>query len=101
MFKVQDFEHSSMNYSGPFCFQAKLKAHIHDPNAPELIHFLFTPLSLIYDASKDPIHQGEDLPDRALSPLLVFEAKQLLLNCLTSKELELWQRLGKSWTLTK
>ena len=90
-----------MNYSVPFCFQAKLKAHIHDPNAPELIHFLFTPLSLIYDASKDPIHQGEDLPDRALSPLLVFEAKQLLLNCLTSKELELWQRLGKSWTLTK
>ena len=78
-----------------------MKAHIHDPNAPELVHFLFTPLSLIYEASRDPIHQGEDLSERAVSPLMVHEAKQLLINCLTSKELELWQRLGKSWTLTK
>ncbi len=23
------------------------QAHIHDPNAPELVHFLFTPLALI------------------------------------------------------
>lgn len=81
-----------------FCFQAKLKAHIHDPNAPELVHFLFTPLSLIYEASRDPIHGYRDLSGDAVSPLLLVDAKQLLLNCLTSKEMDLWQRLGKSWT---
>lgn len=88
-------------YDTCLLFQAKLKAHIHDPNAPELVHFLFTPLSLIYEASRDPIHDRRDLGSEAVAPLLLNDAKQLLLNCLTSKELELWQRLGKSWTMTK
>lgn len=98
---ADDFIDIFQKFKFAFNLLAKLKAHIHDPNAPELVHFLFTPLSLIYEASRDPIHQGEDLSGRAVTPLLVYEAKQLLLNCLTSKELELWQRLGKSWTLTK
>lgn len=84
-----------------FAFQSKLKAHIHDPNAPELVHFLFTPLSLIYEASRDPVHNNADLAERALAPLITSDAKQLLLNCLTSKELELWQQLGKSWTTSR
>ena len=82
-------------------FQAKLKAHIHDPNAPELVLFLFTHLSLIYEASRDPIHGGRDLGVEAVAPLLLPEAKQLLTNCLTSKELKLWTRLGRPWTLVK
>ena len=44
-----------------FNLLAKLRAHIHDPNAPELVHFLFTPLALIVDASHDS-HYGPDLP---------------------------------------
>jgi epidermal growth factor receptor kinase substrate 8 len=78
-----------------------LKAHIHDPNAPELVHFIFTPLSLIYEASRDPVHAGIDLASKAVSPLLTREAKELLLNCLTSKELELWQLLGRNWTTSE
>ncbi|KAK3603216.1 hypothetical protein CHS0354_036146 [Potamilus streckersoni] len=96
-----DFIDIFQKFKFAFNLLAKLKAHIHDPNAPELVHFLFTPLSLIYEASRDPSHGGENLSDKAVVPLLTNDSKQLLLNCLTSKELELWQRLGRSWTDTR
>merc|ERR1719411_1807869 len=79
-----------------FNLLAKLKAHIHDPNAPELVHFLFTPLALIVDASHDS-HYGPNLPSKVVGPLLTANAIDLLVNCLTSKESELWHSLGESW----
>eukprot|EP00096_Caligus_rogercresseyi_P009621 TRINITY_DN3292_c0_g1_i1.p1 TRINITY_DN3292_c0_g1~~TRINITY_DN3292_c0_g1_i1.p1 ORF type:complete len:550 (-),score=166.19 TRINITY_DN3292_c0_g1_i1:1137-2786(-) len=79
-----------------FNLLSKLKAHIHDPNAPELVHFLFTPLALIVDASHES-HYGPNLPGKVLSPLLTSGAVDLLLNCLTSKENELWHSLGDPW----
>ncbi|XP_040570217.1 epidermal growth factor receptor kinase substrate 8 isoform X2 [Lepeophtheirus salmonis] len=79
-----------------FNLLAKLKAHIHDPNAPELVHFLFTPLALIVDASHES-HYGPNLPGKVVSPLLSPGAVDLLLNCLTSKENELWHSLGEAW----
>ncbi|XP_059099761.1 epidermal growth factor receptor kinase substrate 8-like [Tigriopus californicus] len=79
-----------------FNLLAKLKAHIHDPNAPELIHFLFTPLALIVDASHDS-HYGPNLPAKVVAPLLTGSAVELLINCLTSKESELWHSLGEAW----
>ena len=79
-----------------FNLLAKLKSHIHDPNAPELVHFLFTPLALIVDASHDS-HYGPNLPSKVVSPLLTADAIDLLVNCLTSKESELWHSLGESW----
>lgn len=78
---------------------AQLKAHIHDPNAPELVHFLFTPLSLIMNASKELPYRG--LSKTVWIPLLTKESKELLLNCLTSKEQDLWLSLGDSWTVTR
>ncbi|XP_033753107.1 epidermal growth factor receptor kinase substrate 8-like protein 1 [Pecten maximus] len=98
---AEDFVDIFQKFKYAFNLLAKLKAHIHDPNAPELVHFLFTPLSLIFEASRDPIHGGADLANHARFPLLSPESKQLLLNCLTSKELELWQALGQHWTTTK
>ncbi|XP_034306278.2 epidermal growth factor receptor kinase substrate 8 isoform X25 [Magallana gigas] len=94
---ADDFIDIFEKFKFAFNLLAKLKAHIHDPNAPELVHFLFTPLSLIYEASRDPVHGGRDLAEGATRPGITQDAKQLLLNCLTSKELELWQSLGKSW----
>ena len=90
------------NYAPLFDYlQAKLKPHIHDPNAPELVHFLFTPLSLVVEASKDPRHGTPDIAARVLSPMLTVEAKELLLNCLSSKETSLWNSLGDAWTLSR
>lgn len=83
-----------------FNLLAKLKAHIHDPNAPELIHFLFTPLALIVDASHDSCYDP-NLPARVIKPLLTREAINLLINCVTSKETELWRSLGDAWTIPR
>lgn len=83
-----------------FNLLAKLKAHIHDPNAPELVHFLFTPLALIVDASHDSCYDP-NLPARVLKPLLTREAINLLINCVTSKETELWRSLGDAWTIPR
>lgn len=93
-----------------FNLLAKLRSHIHDPNAPELVHFLFTPLALIVDASHDiiPMSGHNDgspksfnLPSQVVAPLLTTEAINLLVNCVTSKETELWRSLGDAWQLPR
>ncbi|KAK4291774.1 hypothetical protein Pmani_033775 [Petrolisthes manimaculis] len=83
-----------------FNLLAKLKANIHDPNAPELVHFLFTPLALIVDASRDS-NYGPNLPSKVLSPLLTADAIELLTNCLTSRETEIWHSLGDVWCIPR
>lgn len=81
-----------------FNLLAKLKAHIHDPNAPELVHFLFTPLTLIFNTTKDQPYRG--LSKTVWTPLLTKDGKELLLNCLTSREQDLWLLLGEAWSVT-
>ncbi|XP_035728767.1 epidermal growth factor receptor kinase substrate 8-like isoform X2 [Vespa mandarinia] len=83
-----------------FNLLAKLKAHIHNPNAPELVHFLFTPLALIVDASHDTNYEP-NLPSKVVSPLLTKEAVNLLINCVTSKETELWHSFGDMWLIPR
>ena len=78
-----------------FNLLAKLKNHIHEPNAPELLHFLFTPLTVILDACNWGL--GRNIAELVLSPLLSLDACELLRNCLTSKECDVWMALGKSW----
>merc|ERR1719507_769371 len=92
----REFEDIFQKFKLSFNLLAKLKAHIHDPNAPELVHFLFTPLALIVDASHDSQY-GPNLPSKVLEPLLSADAVDLLINCLTSKESELWHSLGETW----
>ncbi|XP_076261642.1 epidermal growth factor receptor kinase substrate 8-like isoform X2 [Rhynchophorus ferrugineus] len=83
-----------------FNLLAKLKAHIHDPNAPELVHFLFTPLALIVEASHDHYFE-QHIPQNVIAPLLTREATNLLMNCVTSKETELWHSLGSAWSTSR
>lgn len=83
-----------------FNLLAKLKAHIHDPNAPELVHFLFTPLALIVEASNDT-YFDQHIPHNVIAPLLTREAVNLLMNCVTSKETELWHSLGTAWLMPR
>lgn len=83
-----------------FNLLAKLKAHIHDPNAPELVHFLFTPLALIVDASHDTCYDP-NLPARVAEPLPTRDAVNLLNNCVTSKEMELLRSLGDAWLIPR
>ncbi|XP_046459343.1 epidermal growth factor receptor kinase substrate 8-like isoform X1 [Daphnia pulex] len=83
-----------------FNLLAKLKSHIHDPNAPELVHFLFSPLTLIVEASHES-NTVPNLPARVVAPLLTYDAIELLSNCLSSKETELWHSLGDAWHTPK
>lgn len=80
-----------------FNLLARLKAHIHDPNAPELVHFLFTPLALIVNTvTKEAPDTGlRGLTKTIWFPMVSKDAKELLLNCLTSKEQDLWVRVKK------
>ena len=77
-----------------------MKSHIHDPNAPELVHFLFSPLTLIVEASHES-NTVPNLPARVVAPLLTYDAIELLSNCLSSKETELWHSLGDDWHTPK
>jgi epidermal growth factor receptor kinase substrate 8 len=92
-----EFEFVDVLQKFKLCFNllAKLKNHIHDPNAPELLHFLFTPLTVILDASQWGL--GRNIAPQVLSPLLTRDAVELLRNCLTSKETDVWMALGDAW----
>ena len=83
-----------------FNLLAKLKSQIHDPNAPELVHFLFTPLALIINAAHETC-PNPNIASKVESPLLTREAINLLMNCVTSKEMELWHSLGNAWLIPR
>ncbi|VDM23653.1 unnamed protein product [Toxocara canis] len=80
-----------------FNLLAKLKNHIHEPNAPELLHFLFTPLTIILDACHWGL--GRNIAPQVTSPLLSRESRELMQNCLTSKESDVWMALGDAWRI--
>lgn len=72
---------------------AKLRKHIQNPSAAELVHFLFGPLDLIVNTCGGP-----DIARSVSSPLLSRDAVGFLRGHLVPKEMALWESLGETWT---
>ncbi|CAF1571348.1 unnamed protein product, partial [Didymodactylos carnosus] len=90
---LQKFKHS-INLLG------ELKHVIHNPNAPELIHYLLSPLQFILYTLRNKHPKQLQLARDIWSPPMNKEARELLLNCLTSKEHEILRNLGPAWIRT-
>ncbi|KAM6417937.1 epidermal growth factor receptor kinase substrate 8 isoform 3-T7 [Pluvialis apricaria] len=76
-----------------FNLLAKLKFHIQNPSADELVHFLFTPLHMVVQTTGGP-----ELAGTVLSPLLTKDTIDFLRYTVTSEEGQLWMSLGDTWT---
>ncbi|XP_051976681.1 epidermal growth factor receptor kinase substrate 8-like isoform X2 [Xyrauchen texanus] len=83
---LQKFKHS-------FNLLGNLKNHIQNPNAVDLIHFLFNPLRLVIQMSG-----GVDLAKSVIVPLLTREAIDFLHTASSTDERHLWVTLGDGWT---
>ncbi|XP_065807282.1 epidermal growth factor receptor kinase substrate 8a isoform X3 [Labrus bergylta] len=83
---LQKFKHA-FNQLG------KLKDHIQNPSADDLLHFLFTPLKMVVQTSG-----SVDLARSIVVPLLTREAIDFLHGSGTAEERHLWVALGDGWT---
>uniref|UniRef100_A0A3Q3FDC0 Epidermal growth factor receptor kinase substrate 8-like protein 2 n=1 Tax=Labrus bergylta TaxID=56723 RepID=A0A3Q3FDC0_9LABR len=75
-----------------FNLLAKLKKHIQNPSASELIHFLFGPLELVRSCG------SPELVRSIISPHLSKDAVDFLRGHLTPKEMTIFELLGDGWT---
>ncbi|XP_011605891.1 epidermal growth factor receptor kinase substrate 8-like protein 2 isoform X1 [Takifugu rubripes] len=76
-----------------FNILAKLKKHIENPSASELVHFLFGPLEMVLKSLGSP-----DLARSIISPHLCRDAVDFLHGHLTPKETSIFELLGDGWT---
>ncbi|CAF0730375.1 unnamed protein product [Adineta ricciae] len=87
---LQKFKHS-------FNLLGELKHIIHKPNAPELVHYLLSPLHFIVSTLRTKHPTQLQIAQDVWSPALTKETRELLINCLTSKEQEILRNLGPAW----
>ncbi|XP_075900125.1 epidermal growth factor receptor kinase substrate 8a [Nelusetta ayraudi] len=83
---LQKFKHA-FNQLG------KLRQHIQNPSAEELLHFLFAPLRMVIQGSG-----SVDVARSVLVPLLIRDAIDFLHTAGTPEERHLWVALGDGWT---
>lgn len=72
---------------------AKLKKHIQNPSASELVHFLFGPLELVLQSCGSP-----ELVRSVISPHLSKDTVDFLRGHLSPKEMTIFELLGDGWT---
>lgn len=77
--------------------QPKLRTMLKDPDAITLLHMLFSPLTLVIDASRDG-HGQPAVASNVQSPLLTADACLMFDGSLRPREMELWKSLGPAWT---
>jgi len=75
----------------------RLNTHIRDPNAADLVHHLFPPLAFLMDACLDLF--DEDVQREVASPFMTQQSITLLQNCLSSREIKIWEACGDYWRL--
>ncbi|KAK5867294.1 hypothetical protein PBY51_011799 [Eleginops maclovinus] len=72
---------------------AKLKKHIQNPSASELVHFLFGPLELVLQSYGSP-----EMARSVISPHLSKDTVNFLRGHLTPKEMTIFELMGDGWT---
>ncbi|XP_061570175.1 epidermal growth factor receptor kinase substrate 8-like isoform X1 [Cololabis saira] len=88
-----DFIDCLQKFKHAFNQLGKLRDHIQNPSALDLVHFLFTPLRMVVQASGGP-----DLARSVVVPLLTKDAIDFLHASGTAEERHLWVSLGDGWT---
>ncbi|XP_029453232.1 epidermal growth factor receptor kinase substrate 8 isoform X3 [Rhinatrema bivittatum] len=89
----EEFIDCFQKFKHGFNLLAKLRRHIQNPSATELVHFLFTPLNMMVQATGGP-----ELAKTVLSPLLLKDTVDFLMCAVTSEERQQWLALGDTWT---
>ncbi|XP_059366520.1 epidermal growth factor receptor kinase substrate 8a isoform X4 [Carassius carassius] len=89
----EEFIDCFQKFKHAFNLLGKLKNHIQNPSAVDLVHFLFNPLKLVIQTSG-----GVDLAKSVIVPLLTREAIDFLHAAGSAEERHLWVTLGDGWT---
>ncbi|XP_072128023.1 epidermal growth factor receptor kinase substrate 8-like protein 1 isoform X2 [Mobula birostris] len=88
----EEFIEIFQKYKYSFSLLARVRNHIINPSATELIHFLFGPLEMMVQAT------GLDIAKSVATPFLTNDAVHLLGVTLTEAEKTQWHSLGEYWT---
>ncbi|XP_060705271.1 epidermal growth factor receptor kinase substrate 8-like protein 1 isoform X1 [Hemiscyllium ocellatum] len=88
----EEFIDVFQKYKYSFSLLARVKNHIVNPSATELIHFLFSPLDTMVQTV------GQHVARSVTTPFLTNDAVHFLKNTLNQTEMAQWQSLGDYWT---
>ncbi|XP_076016184.1 epidermal growth factor receptor kinase substrate 8a isoform X2 [Genypterus blacodes] len=88
-----DFVDCFQKFKFAFNQLGKLRDHIQNPSAVDLLHFLFNPLKMVIQTCGNV-----DLARSIVVPLLTREAIEFLHASGTAEERHLWVALGEGWT---